>query len=266
MPPSPKNFIILEKVDSTNNYAMGMVQKGSGNSGDAVFALEQSAGRGRREKTWTSTKGNNIMLSILMEMQWLSVSHQFRLSVAVSLACHDFFFKYSEHLTPRKADVKIKWPNDIFINDSKAGGILIENVIRGNIWQWSVIGIGLNINQEGFVKNGLRATSLKEITGETYDVVALARELHEAVLLNITDLQNGACQEMLADYNQNLYASNKTVKLKKGNVVFETVIQSISSSGELITKDTIERNFGFDEVEWVTLPLTPTSPPGGRGT
>ena len=88
------------------------------------------------------------------------------------LGCLDFFSKYI------KENVKIKWPNDIFINDRKAGGILIENVIKGNLWQWAVIGIGLNINQENFEKENLKAISLKQITGKNYDVIELAKELH----------------------------------------------------------------------------------------
>ncbi len=164
-----KKLIILEEVDSTNNYAMAMVQKGLAKSGNAVFAMSQRAGKGRRGSTWQSEKGKNILLSILTQMQWLPVQQQFQLIIAAALACHDFFIKYTNK------NIKIKWPNDIFINDRKAGGILIENVIKGNLWQWSVIGIGLNINQQAFERNKFSATSLKQITGKNYDVM-LTRE------------------------------------------------------------------------------------------
>ncbi len=98
----------------------------------------------RRGKQWISNKAENIILSVAIPMQWLPISRQFEISVAAALSCHDLFKKYV------LANLFIKWPNDIFINDSKAGGILIENVIKGKIWQWAVIGIGLNINQEKF--------------------------------------------------------------------------------------------------------------------
>ncbi len=123
---------------------MAMVQSNTVSSGDAVFAMEQTNGKGRRGKSWKSKIGENIVLSIIIEMQWLPVRQHFHLSVAVALGCLDFFSKFI------KNGVKIKWPNDIFIYDRKAGGILIENVVKGNLWQWSVIGIGLNINQENF--------------------------------------------------------------------------------------------------------------------
>ncbi len=240
-----KKFIILEKVDSTNNYAMAMVQNGLGNSGDAVFALNQTEGKGRRNKVWESVVRQSILLTIIKEMQWLPVLHQFRLSVAVALGCHDFVSRYI------KENVKIKWPNDIFVNDRKAGGILIENVIKGNLWQWSIIGIGLNVNQQNFEGQHLQAASLRQLTGQVYDVVELGRKLHKDVLVRITQLQNDGYNEMLGEYNANLFARNKQIKLRKGNIVFETTVQSVSPLGELITKDAIERSFGFDEVEWL---------------
>ena len=245
MPEASKKFIILEKVDSTNNYAMGLVQKGVANSGDAVFAMEQTNGKGRRGKSWESLKGQNIILTVISDMQWLPVLSQFHLSVAAALACHDFLSGYVEN------DIKIKWPNDIFINDRKAGGILIENVIKGHLWQWATIGIGINVNQENFTTGSFIPISLKELTGKSFNVQTLAKELHENVLAKISDLKNGSYNKMLEAYNKNLFARYKNVKLKKGNIIFETTVQGISSSGELITKDAIERSFSFDEVEWM---------------
>ncbi len=144
MPFDAKRLVILDQIDSTNNYAMEMVQLGELAHGDAVFALDQTAGKGRMGRTWRSERGANLILTLVVQMQWLPVVDQFRLSAAVSLGCRDFF---QENI---KENLKIKWPNDIYINDSKAGGILIENVIKGNLWQWAVIGIGLNLNQVHF--------------------------------------------------------------------------------------------------------------------
>jgi BirA family biotin operon repressor/biotin-[acetyl-CoA-carboxylase] ligase len=247
VPLTSQNLIILEKVDSTNNYAMAMVQKGVANSGDAVFAIEQSSGKGRRGSAWKSQKGENILLSIIVQMQWLQVMQQFQVSVCASLACYDLFSKYT------KENIKIKWPNDIFLNDSKAGGILIENVIKGNLWQWSIIGIGLNINQQNFKENKLKATSLRQITAKHYDVLQLAHELHNNVLVRLDALQAGNFSSMLDEYNKNLFGRNKKVRLKKENIVFETEIKKVSETGELITEDVIERSFSFDEVRWVDL-------------
>jgi BirA family biotin operon repressor/biotin-[acetyl-CoA-carboxylase] ligase len=242
-----ENMQILQRVDSTNNYAMALIQNGLTKHGNSVFALEQTRGKGRRGKEWKSNKGANIMLSIVSEMQWLSVSEQFQLSVAVALACHDVISKYI------LGNIFIKWPNDLFINDRKTGGILIENVIKGTLWQWSVIGIGMNINQQEFDEFNLAATSLKIESGKEFDVIKLANDLVEIVLKRIDDLKERKFQEMLEEYNQKLFARNKLVRLKKENAVFQTKITGVSAKGELITKDTLERRFSFDEVEFKGL-------------
>jgi BirA family biotin operon repressor/biotin-[acetyl-CoA-carboxylase] ligase len=242
----PKKLIILEKVDSTNNYAMAMVQKGDAISSCGVFAREQTAGKGRRGKAWKSKSGENLILTVTEQMQWLPVQHQFQLSVAVALGCLDLVSKYI------KENIKIKWPNDIFINDRKAGGILIENAVKGNLWQWAIIGIGLNINQEDFDKE-IRAVSLKQITGVNYDVIELSGELLETVIIRINQLKAGEFNNLLYEYNENLFCRNKMVKLRKGNIVFETKIKKVNPFGELITKDAIERKFEFNDVEWLLV-------------
>jgi BirA family biotin operon repressor/biotin-[acetyl-CoA-carboxylase] ligase len=243
----PGNILILDSVDSTNNYAMGLIQKGDKSAIKPVFVLEQTAGKGRRGKHWKSNKGANIILSIPIQMHWLAITQQFQLSVAVALSCRDLFSKYI------LANLFIKWPNDLFISDSKAGGILIENVIKGTLWQWAIIGIGLNINQEEFEKFNLKATSLKLATGEYYDVLKLAEELVFLVLKRIEELKSGNFEKMLGEYNEHLFARNKMVKLKKGNIVFQTKIIGVSPSGQLITQDAFERRFNFDEVEFKGL-------------
>jgi BirA family biotin operon repressor/biotin-[acetyl-CoA-carboxylase] ligase len=244
---APKNMLILDSVDSTNNYAMALIQKREIDSEIAVFAKEQTHGKGRRGKQWISNKAENIMMSVVVPMQWLSVSRQFELSVAVALSCYDLFQKYI------LANLFIKWPNDIFINDSKAGGILIENVIKGKIWQWSVIGMGLNINQEKFEEEILKATSLKLATDKQYHVIKLAAELHSSLLKRIEELKAGNFKKMIEEYNDHLYARGKMVKLKTQNKFFETKIVAVSSSGELITHDLVERKFVFDYVEFKGL-------------
>lgn len=226
---------------------MAMVHKGEGIDGNAVFAIEQVEGKGRRGKEWKANAGENITLSITVEMQWLSTSQQFQLSVAVALACHDFIAS----LIP--AAIRIKWPNDLFINDSKAGGILIENSIKGTLWQWAVIGLGFNINQETFDDYSYPATSFKKVTGIDYDVLKLASQLHKAVLERITTLKEGAFLKLLEEYNQRLYAKGRMVRFKKDNITFETTIKEVSAFGQLITSDVVERTFNFDEVEFKGL-------------
>ena len=137
-------FIELHTVDSTNNYAMGLVHAGMAQHGTAVFAHEQTKGRGQRNKAWVSEPGANIALSVIFQPPAFSTSQLFMISKLVATAVLNFFNSYAT------TDTSIKWPNDIYWRDRKAGGILIENMVNGSTWNWAVVGIGININQVNF--------------------------------------------------------------------------------------------------------------------
>jgi BirA family biotin operon repressor/biotin-[acetyl-CoA-carboxylase] ligase len=236
-------FTILDTVDSTNNYAMGKINAGTAKHGMVWFATEQTAGKGQRGRNWTSEKGKNIALSLVLAPEQLKVTSQFQLSAAVALVCFEFLNGYAGE------GVKIKWPNDLFWRDRKAGGILIENRIQGKDWKWAVVGIGLNINQTVFDKNLKNAVSLKQITGKTFDVIKLAKELHALIMEKLALPLSP--RKILQHYNTHLYKINELVSLKSAGAKFETVIKEVSAEGRLVTVDAIVREFDFGEVEWV---------------
>ena len=236
-------FTILNTVDSTNNYAMGRVHDGLAKHGMLWFANEQTAGKGQRGKTWTTEKGKNIAMSLVLEPGRLEITHQFHLSAAVALACFEFFTAYAGEET------KIKWPNDLFWRDRKAGGVLIENKYQGKAWKWAVVGIGININQTRFDKFSVKPVSLKQITGKNFNVIDIAKELHALLMKNLAELKTA--ENIMEQYNEHLYKINKEVTLKNAGINFETVIKEVSAEGRLITVDAVEREFGFGEVEWV---------------
>lgn len=238
-------FTILDTVDSTNNYAMGRVHEGLANHGMVWFTKEQTAGKGQRGKTWMMEKGKNIAMSLVLELPRLRITNQFYLNVAVALSCFEFFLKYAGNET------KIKWPNDLFWGDRKAGGVLIENILQGKIWKWAVVGIGININQVKFDEFLINPVSLKQITGKTYNTVELAKELNALLMKNLTGLKTKDVIKLMEQYNEHLYKINKKVTLKKEGIKFETVIKEVSAQGRLITVDAIEREFTFGEVEWI---------------
>ena len=236
-------FTILDTADSTNNYAMGRVHAGKANHGMLWFAKEQTAGRGQRGKTWAMEKGKSIAMSLVLEPGLLQIKNQFHLSAAIALACHDFFLGYAGEET------KIKWPNDLFWRDRKAGGVLIENKYQGKTWKWAVVGIGININQTKFDKFLVNPVSLKQITGKTFDTIDLAKELYALVMKHLSEMETA--ENIIKQYNEHLYKINKKVTLKKDGAAFETVIKGVSAPGRLITVDAIEQEFDFGEVEWV---------------
>ncbi|BAV09928.1 biotin--[acetyl-CoA-carboxylase] ligase [Filimonas lacunae] len=239
----------MTSVDSTNNYAMGIVQNGAGIHGSAWFAHEQTAGKGQRGKVWKTAPLQNVILSVLLDTSWLPLSKQFYLSMAASLAWHDFYSKYALDET------RIKWPNDLYWRDRKAGGMLIETVVKGSKWQWAVVGMGTNVNQGAF-EELQRAVSLRQITGKTFDTVALAKELCACLQIRYTQLQqsiNNPEKErlLLESYNNILFKRGERVMLRKENTAFTCVIDYVDSNGLLWVKEAMQESFQFGEVQWV---------------
>jgi BirA family biotin operon repressor/biotin-[acetyl-CoA-carboxylase] ligase len=239
------DFIELQSVDSTNNYAMAKVHAGLALHGTAYFAHEQTAGKGQRGKTWNTTPGENIIMSIVVEPQFLLPIQQFFLSAAIAVSCYDFLTNFFPD------DWSIKWPNDLYWRDRKAGGILIESICKGNDWLFAIVGIGINVNQVQFPDNIKNPVSLKQISGKTMKADELAKELCDFIEKRYNELKNQGADQVLRRYNQLLYKRNQAVRLKKGNIIFETTIKEVTSQGHLLTFDTIDRSFGFGEVEWI---------------
>ncbi len=239
-------FIELQSVDSTNNYAMALASKGEARHGTLVFAHHQWAGKGQRGRTWTSAAGENIILSAVLEPVAFPPSAAFGLSACVALACHDFFAPYAG-----KGSTAIKWPNDLYWNDRKAGGILIENHFKGDQWVFAIVGIGININQVEFPATARNPVSLRQITGREFEAVALARQLGQCLDRRYAELEAGGVRGLVEAYNAALYRRGQEVRLKKDNAVFTTRIQSVSPQGELLTRDVLDRQFVFGEVEWI---------------
>jgi len=154
-----------------------------------------------------------------------------------------------EELTHQK--IAIKWPNDLFINDRKAGGILIENTFRGQQWNWSTIGIGINLNQTEFSASAGHPISLNQVTGLLYDPEEIARKLHKHLLSNFDIIGETDLNKIQQSYNSRLYQKDKLVELRKDNEVFQCTIKEVDASGQLIVDDGTKRVFQHGEIEWL---------------
>jgi BirA family transcriptional regulator, biotin operon repressor / biotin---[acetyl-CoA-carboxylase] ligase len=238
-------FSILDKVESTNNYAMQQIHAGMAKNGQVWFAKEQFGGKGQRGKEWKTSVGENIIMSMAIEPSIIFNVKPFCLSALVAGICRNCFAEIAGEAT------KVKWPNDIYFDDRKAGGILIENIIKGKDWQWAVIGIGINVNQMIFEENITNATSLKIITKKESDPIALAKKIQQILFQKLENANIYNLPFYINDLNQNLYKKNEVVHLKKDNAVFATKIVAVNEYGQLLTEDVIERKFEVGEVEWV---------------
>ncbi len=243
--PIGQPFMELAVVESTNIYAMDLLQANLAGHGTAVFAKQQTAGKGQRGKSWTGEPGYNIALSVIVDCSFLTITRQFPLSSMAALACHDFFSGYAGDET------RIKWPNDLYWRDRKAGGILIENLVRGNKWQGAVVGIGININQVAFSELLKNPVSLKQITGKTFQPIELARELCDCLEKRWQQLKSGDETGLLADYNRQLYKRGEEVRFKTGSIAFQGQVAEVTEEGELRVSGGRQDLFRFGELEWV---------------
>jgi BirA family transcriptional regulator, biotin operon repressor / biotin---[acetyl-CoA-carboxylase] ligase len=238
-------LIEIASTPSTNNYAMELVHKGLAQHGLAMFAYEQTAGKGQRGREWHSSREENIILSVMLNASGLQVSSPFLLSMTTALAAHDLFSTYAGD------ESSVKWPNDLYWRDRKAGGILIENVIAGRDWQWAVAGIGININQTSFTPKVTNAVSLRQITGKTFKPVELAKELCACLDERFRQLLNKSSQTIVEAYNNILYKKGQKVALKKNSAVFDCTVKGVNAYGQLITEATTEQLFEVGEVQWI---------------
>ncbi|GEO11952.1 biotin--[acetyl-CoA-carboxylase] ligase [Segetibacter aerophilus] len=243
--PIGEPFFELSEVESSNNYAMQKVQAHLAVHGTTWFAHFQKAGKGQRGKEWKAEPSQNIMLSCVVEPALLSVDNQFLLNAAVALACHDFFKLYAVDKT------SIKWPNDIYWEDRKAGGVLIENVLSGERWRYSIIGIGININQTLFPVGVRNPVSLKQITGKTYDIIKLAKELCISLETRWQQLLLLPASHLLKEYSVHLYKLNQSANFEKNGNFFSGIIRGVTKTGELLISQDNHAATSYSTVNWV---------------
>ena len=238
-------FIELRRVESTNNYAMGLLHAAMAQHGVAVFAHDQTRGRGQWNREWISDAGQNIALSLVIEPAGLAGIPVFLLSMAMANACFELLAKFMG-----EDELRIKWPNDIYWRDRKAAGILIENIWQGNQWRYAVAGLGVNVNQQEFGTLAGRAVSIRQVTGKLFSPIELAKQLCGEAESQYRALVTEPAS-VASLYRARLYQKGKQVKFRKSNRVFEAQIIDVNSSGQLVVHHGIEEKFDVGAVEWL---------------
>ena len=224
-----QNLITIKQVDSTNNFLKNSLSNSKPfPEGTVIMAEGQYAGRGQQQNRWHSEDGKNLTFSILLNPAFLPLSQQFDLTRAVSLGIINA-------LSPLLGDqLKIKWPNDIYCADGKLGGILIENIVQGGKIKNSVIGIGLNINQDKFPLEVPNAVSLKQILLRDYELKLLLSDICKNIETVYLKLKAGHFDLIRKDYLARLYWLNEQKMFKADGEIFEGIIESVREDGVLI--------------------------------
>ena len=243
--PIGHSFEELSTIDSTNLHAIRQIHAGLASHGSVFFAHAQVAGRGQRGRQWWSAAGQNIALSVVLDTQKLASSERFRLSAAMVLGVLDWL----QQLAP--GAWKAKWPNDLYHDDRKAGGILIENLMKGGRWSHAVVGIGINMNQHSFPGHLPNPVSLFMVSRRMYNCADEARSLCRFLEQRWQQLMQGEGAAILHDYNQHLYGRGTVCRIKRDSVVIPCLIQGVNEQGQLIAGENHEWAFEFGEVSWV---------------
>lgn len=224
-------YILLHETASTNTYLKRMAHVLPG--GTVIYTHCQTAGRGQTGNSWEAQPGKNLTFSLLIKRPPVSPSAQFAISEAVCMAIVD-------HLHDIVSDLKVKWPNDIYVGDRKLGGILIEHSLEGGAIAHTVIGVGLNVNQRDFVSDAPNPVSLWQLTGKEHDLEAMLRAIAERMeSLCRFDLPEHEGLQCLHDrYMKALYRNDgqpHPFVLPDGGTVF-AIIHAVKPSGELLLR------------------------------
>jgi len=235
---------ILEQVDSTNSYALNLIREAPPAEGYLVWAKEQLAGRGQRGAKWNSEPLANLTFSVILRPQFLPINEQFQLTKAIALGIAGFV----SHLLEDSADVKIKWPNDIYVKNCKIAGILIENVLEQATLKYSVVGIGLNLNQTVFDPSIPNPTSLKLLTGKEFNTEDCLLQLCSFIEKRYLDLRKADYPQIDEAYHNLLYRRGAESHFKWNGETIAAEIEGVNKAGRLLLKKKLVNN-SYDTME-----------------
>lgn len=238
-------IIKVNAINSTNNFARDFYRGNSDFEPVCVVAFEQTKGRGQRGASWVSKPGENLTFSVLYPKLNISINHRFLLSAAVSLAILEALKEFEV------SDLSVKWPNDIMSGRFKIGGILIENILNSEGISASIIGIGLNVNQQEF--SGLpKAGSLKKVTGKNFDLDEVLSKILKKIDLRLKSISSENETLVLEEYASMMFKRDVVSTFQLPDKSYLTgVIRGVTTSGllNIEVEDSVFRTFDLKEVK-----------------
>lgn len=239
-----QNLVYVPECHSTNSLLSELSDRSELPEGTVLISSHQTAGRGQRGNAWESEAGMNLTFSILLRPKFLVAKNQFLLNMAVSKA----IVKALQGLITKA--IKLKWPNDIFMDDKKIGGILIENQLQNGSFFCSIVGIGLNVNQPEFSYPG--ASSLHNFSGILYDLNIVFQALMESLECEYLVLRAGKFMELKECYLASLYKFNESHRFESNGEYFTGTITDVDENGRLcVASKEMIRRFSFQEIKFL---------------
>lgn len=242
-----QKIVYLPSCQSTNDEAAQLLSQGDVPEGTLIVTDQQTQGRGQRGNQWEAQPGQNLTFSLVLNPTFLAAADQFWLNMAVSLAIQDAL---SPLLAP--TSLTIKWPNDVYVQDRKLGGVLIENTLQGYTLAHSVVGIGLNANQLDFAVPTATSLLLEAPVADGYLLNGLLTVLAEQLEKRYLQLRGGHRNALRTAYLQHLYQYQQPHTYLADGQLFTGVITDLDPTGRLgILTQGIVRYFAFKEVTFV---------------
>ena len=239
--------IKLDEITSTNDWLMSRISNKKFLEGTVVVASSQTKGKGQRGSQWFSQPYKSLTFSVLLKPKFLSPKHAFDLSICVALAILD-------SLNKLRSGFKIKWPNDIYFEDKKIAGVLIENQMNRFVYQNAVVGIGLNVNQLHFDELS-NAISLKQIIGIEFPVEKVMEHICESLEARYLMLRSGHFKELKNAYMSNLYGLNKLQSFMVDNKKLNGKIIDVLRNGflQIELMDGKIRDYDIKEIKFLSI-------------
>jgi BirA family biotin operon repressor/biotin-[acetyl-CoA-carboxylase] ligase len=239
-----KDIHFLPDCHSTNDMALQALRQKEAGEGSIFITNHQTRGKGQRGNSWETKPGENLTFSVVLQPKFLDLSEQFLLNIAISNAIRRCLQEYVPGLL-------VKWPNDLVVPGfGKIGGILIENLVGSSGWDYAVVGIGININQNQFASP--KATSLSLITGNSYPL----EELFKLIIVHLEQayiaLKKGKNAVLTREYLQHLHLIDEWAVFKVGEEDLEGKIIGLTDSGNLLLELPTGRqqSFGIKEISF----------------
>ena len=237
----------LQEVDSTNNELLRHI--GDYDNLSVVAAVNQTAGRGQRGNRWLSAPGDNLTFSLLLKPSGLPAREVMAVTCLATLAVRDI-------LREEGVPAVVKWPNDIYVGRKKICGMLVENGLDGADIAWSVVGIGINLNQTEFPGEVMNATSLRRLTGQTYDPALVLEKVCHGLEDLLPALATPAGRNGLREtYESDLFQKDSPAPYRDlaTGEEFTGTIRGITPEGLLRIEKAggLEKTFGFKEVSYI---------------